>query len=184
MLCSADSSIKIWKCLSRQSELKNVLEIKPANLWAPVNDVSWSPINSTTFVMASADGRIQVWNVSKSLLDPVVNISPRSPSAKDREYTKILFAHCSQIIVVGNDDGKVEVLELKRAETSPVEDLHRCLDNIWYKIQASKDLRKLENALRSWLTITPFSTGTRSGSSGWKISGRRLHVCRLYQQLF
>ena len=81
-------------------------------------------------LVASADGRIQVWNVSKSLLDPVVNISPRSPSAKDREYTKILFAHCSQIIVVGNDDGKVEVLELKQAETSPVEDLHRCLDNI------------------------------------------------------
>ena len=41
-----------------------------------VNDVCWSPRASTQFALVGGDGRVEIWDVAHSLLDPVVREQP------------------------------------------------------------------------------------------------------------
>ncbi len=106
--CSTDSTIKLWRCSFRQSELSMILQIKTSN-WAPINDVAWSPVSSSTFALVRTDGRMQVWDYSKSVRNPSSEIT-----LSHGELSKVLFANtmCEQVLVVGSDDGVINALNL------------------------------------------------------------------------
>ena len=123
--CSADSSIKLWSCCNRQTELKHELEIVPSNLWAPINDVAWSTVSATVFAMVSADGRIQIWDIAESRLDPVMKIVPQPSNTRSAEFTKILFTDRNQI-VVGNDHGEVAIYSIGETKARSTEHLYQC----------------------------------------------------------
>ena len=42
-----------------------------------VNDVIWSPHNSTSFAAAMDDGRVELWDLKKKPLDPILVHYPR-----------------------------------------------------------------------------------------------------------
>jgi len=132
LTCSADSSIKLWRCSNRQNDMKDVLTIEPANLWGPVNDVAWSPCVSTLFAIVTADGRIEAWDIAKSTLDPIITIPSESSTMSGNERTLISFAENGSNIVVGDEKGNVEVYSLKQYDVEEADEveLHRVISTM------------------------------------------------------
>lgn len=64
--CSAD-----WSCMLWSHKLTSPI-IKLHSGSSYIADVQWSPHNSCVFVCVSHDGRIQVWDLESSPLDPVI----------------------------------------------------------------------------------------------------------------
>jgi len=82
--CSADWTVKLW--VQKQTEpLYNFLS---TDLSDEVCDVNWSPSNSTLFASVTGDGRIELWDLKVSLLDPVVRKFKRPTKTQDsRPFT-------------------------------------------------------------------------------------------------
>ncbi len=111
---SADSTVKVWNVTNKRHEMKEKLIIHPTNLLAPINDIAWSPCIGTLFALVAADGRIEVWDISISKLDPIADISSTSQIMSGNERTCILFGNCGTLIIVGNEQGVVEVYKLNQ----------------------------------------------------------------------
>merc|ERR1712167_323638 len=73
--CSADWTVKLWTQASSSPSASFRSEgSSPLN--DVVNDVCWSPRASTQFALVGGDGRVEIWDVAHSLLDPVVREQP------------------------------------------------------------------------------------------------------------
>lgn len=104
--CSSDSTIKIWKLNERKDSIANIKTLHRQDLWASVNDIVWSPNIATLLLAITGDGRIDVWDISKSTLDPLRTLQENS----DVEWTKILFEKDGNAIIVADDHGSVKAL--------------------------------------------------------------------------
>jgi len=68
--CSADWTVKLWD----PGKAKGcVATFRASDLTDVVHDVCWSPTSSTVFALATGDGRIELWDLEKSTLDPQVS---------------------------------------------------------------------------------------------------------------
>lgn len=59
---------------TRNSTMQPLLEFHSMNLFDCVNDIAWSPFSSTMFSLVTGDGRLELWDLSKSshnLQDPI-----------------------------------------------------------------------------------------------------------------
>jgi len=70
--CSADWTIKLWN----QKYEEPVHSFHSNDLADVVHDICWSPHSSTVFGSVTADGRIELWDLHVSPLDPVVRYFP------------------------------------------------------------------------------------------------------------
>lgn len=68
LTCSADWSIKLWEPEHDQA----LLQFQSVDLADVVYDVAWSTSQSTVFGSVAGDGRIEIWDLSKNTLDPVI----------------------------------------------------------------------------------------------------------------
>jgi WD40 repeat protein len=68
--CSADWTVGVYH-LKNQTPL---LSIRATGEDYPITDVAWCPGNSTVFACVSADAKLQIWDLSVSSIDPVVNV--------------------------------------------------------------------------------------------------------------
>ena len=66
-----------------------------------INDVQWSPSNSTAFAIVTKDGRIEIWDMRISTLKPVV-----SHSVPNVSLNCLLFNSHSPIVAVGTNKGR------------------------------------------------------------------------------
>lgn len=110
--CSADWTVRIWNHKDPQS----LFSLHPSGLADTLNDICWSPNNSTVFSTVTGDGRVQVWDLSTSMLDPVVSLSCRedeSDAAKELLKSNVEFRRKSMI---------EEALEKRRASKEVVKD--------------------------------------------------------------
>ena len=151
---SADSTVKIWSsnsgnhvsgkrqidgnCDTENLQIPAIL-IQPVGLISPINDICWSPIKSTLFAIV-AEGRIELWDVSKSILDPLVvddkyreelsytgaNVTEEGSSVK---RTSVLFSKSGMNIVVGDEGGEVEIYRLR---VGSLETNQSCSDHGFY----------------------------------------------------
>jgi len=125
--CSADWTVKLW---SEDSD-KPVLTFQSCMDY--VADICWSPINGTVFAAVTGDGRLEVWDLSISTLDPIIvhQIEGKKPSA-------VLFALNSPVVVVGDSTGAVDVYRVRGFDPEDVsEDTQRSrLDRIILPIDA------------------------------------------------
>ena len=71
--CSADWTVNLW----HQQKQAPVLSFHAVDLADVVYDVAWAPHKSTIFASVAGDGRIELWDLAVSTLDPVI-----------RSYTK------------------------------------------------------------------------------------------------
>lgn len=71
--CSGDWNIKLWS----QSESKEVLNFRSVDLAHAVHGISWCPSDSTTFGSVAEDGRIEIWDLQQSILDPIITHFPK-----------------------------------------------------------------------------------------------------------
>lgn len=79
--CSGDWNVKLW----HQGEQKDVLTFRSVDLAHAVHDISWCPSDSTVFGAVSEDGRIEIWDLGQSTLDPIIThfpkkYAPRAPA--------------------------------------------------------------------------------------------------------
>ena len=66
--CSADWTVKLWS----QKDAAPAHSFHSVDLSDVVHDVAWSPHRSTIFASVAGDGRIEIWDLDQSTLDPVV----------------------------------------------------------------------------------------------------------------
>ncbi|ORY35217.1 WD40 repeat-like protein [Rhizoclosmatium globosum] len=105
----------------------------------PVYKVKWSPFLPNVFLSCSADwtvrlwdseeescafkfqsancvsndGRLEVWDLKHSVLDPIV-----IHTVLDRQLTSLIFGSKSSCILIGDDSGSVTVFNLKKPASS------------------------------------------------------------------
>ncbi|XP_066547950.1 dynein axonemal intermediate chain 4 isoform X2 [Amia ocellicauda] len=100
--CSADWTVQLWK----QELATPVLGFSSTH--RAVFDIAWSPKSATVFAAVN-EGRVEIWDLGASILDPTV-VSPASPGAT---LTSLLFACRTDCILIGDSSGQVVVYELK-----------------------------------------------------------------------
>jgi hypothetical protein len=104
--CSADWSSALWT----QKESRPIISFHSGA--SMVRDVRWAPGNSCVFAAAHQDGRLELWNLQRTALDPV--ISHRVSSAVgDGEAAAavscVLFGPTSPVLLAGMSTGEVHV---------------------------------------------------------------------------
>ncbi|KAI8909414.1 WD40-repeat-containing domain protein [Powellomyces hirtus] len=119
--CSSDWTVRLWRedggdeCLMRFQGGKDT-----------ITDLAWSPASSTVFGCVSTDGRMEIWDLQFSVLDPVI-----LHTVLDRQLTSIIFAHKSPVVLTGDDNGSVNVYKLKKlggANITTTEQRHATVD--------------------------------------------------------
>ena len=69
--CSADWTCKLWNWRRDQP----LASFQSLDFSDEVNDIEWSPFNSTVFASACKDGRLELWDLTKkNMLDPIYTI--------------------------------------------------------------------------------------------------------------
>ena len=79
--CSADWSAMLW---SQKQPSKPVLRLA-AGGHDSLMDIVWSPNHSTMFALVSREGRVEVWDLAASPLDPIVKLTIPQVSEAERE---------------------------------------------------------------------------------------------------
>jgi len=70
LTCSADWSIKLYHIQSRAP----LISMKTTGEDYSITDISWCPGNSTIFAAVTANGKLEIWDLSISSIDPIVLI--------------------------------------------------------------------------------------------------------------
>eukprot|EP00937_MAST-01D_sp_MAST-1D-sp2_P001572 g1572.t1 len=68
--CSADWTVKLWS-QRRPAAISSFNSTAGDDM---VHDIAWSPLDATVFSAVTADGRVEVWDVQGSTLDPAVSL--------------------------------------------------------------------------------------------------------------
>ncbi|XP_074858438.1 dynein axonemal intermediate chain 4 isoform X2 [Carettochelys insculpta] len=114
--CSADWSIILW----RQDSVRPILTFSSTT--NVVHDIMWSPKSAFVFAAVN-EGRVEIWDLSVSTLDPLIVIFA-NPGVK---FTTVLFARNTDCILIGDSDGTVSVYELRNmtaSDSKKVDALH------------------------------------------------------------
>ena len=109
--CSYDWSIKIWT--SKQS--KPLLTCKSMNRTSQINDIEWSPFTSTIFGCVIDDGTIEIWDLSKRTIDPIISVCLNKIPKKS-----IKFSLNSQVVATGDADFNIDIFRLYNLEHAQV----------------------------------------------------------------
>ncbi|TPX30656.1 hypothetical protein SeMB42_g07886 [Synchytrium endobioticum] len=100
--CSADWTVRLWN-----QEAPDV-PLKFQSGKEAVLDVAWCPHASTVFACVSANGRLEVWDLMFSGLDPAI-IHP----VLDRQLTTVSFSPTTPAVLTGDYNGAAYVYRLK-----------------------------------------------------------------------
>ena len=132
LTCSTDWTVRLWSTRGcgagsgggggdDREECALKAELRSSDLRCAVNDVAWSPTSSTLFALAADDGRVEFWDLERSVLDPVLAIPgippPKGASAVDCRCTSIMFGEDGRVLVAGFGGGNVSVYVLPIAVT-------------------------------------------------------------------
>lgn len=104
MSCSSDWTARLW----HQDSEQEIFKFQSGRDSIP--DIAWSPHSSTCFGMVTSDGRLEIWDLEYSVLDPAI-----THSVLDRQFTSINFAAKSPTVATGDDFGAVMLYKLCKA---------------------------------------------------------------------
>jgi len=102
--------MKIWN--SKQKYAK--MTCHSMYLTHQINDVEWSPFTSTIFGCVADDGRIEIWDLARQSIDPIIELKQPEGSTVSRKSIK--FSRSSQVVAVGDNDFGVDVYRLFNLE--------------------------------------------------------------------
>ena len=100
--CSADWTAKVW---STDGDKREPLHSFQSTMHQ-VNDIAWSPLSATAFAAVTADGRIDLWDLESSTLDPAATAHCGTP------LSSVAFARVDPVVVAGSKDGQVHVFRM------------------------------------------------------------------------
>jgi len=119
LTCSADWTVKLWSSKPMHGHPADapLLTFQSTDLFDSVNDVSWSPMISTTFAAAMDDGRVELWDLAEKPLDPIVIHYPQADKPQQRR-TCVRFSPNSPVLVAGDYGGSVDVMRMYNTNQS------------------------------------------------------------------
>jgi len=120
LTCSADWTMKLWSTrpvpgMSGHPLDAPIQTFQSTDLADAVNDVIWSPHNSTSFAAAMDDGRVELWDLKKKPLDPILVHYPRGLQGNCRR-TVVRFSSNSPVLIAGDAHGCVDVMRMYNCE--------------------------------------------------------------------
>lgn len=104
---SADGTARLW----REESDDPLLTFQSEDTQGEVADVAWSKTNGTVFGSVTTDGRLEIWDVSESVLKPSL-----THIMDGYRLSCIMFAEGSPVVLVGNDSGSVSVFRMVGVE--------------------------------------------------------------------
>jgi len=107
--CSNGWDIKLWSIV--KEKLVQVMTFN-AGLSESVNDIAWSPHNSTLFSSVTRAGRLDWWDLDISTHDPVH--SDKAAMSGSR-LTNVLFSNNAPIMVTGSNEGQIDIYHIAHA---------------------------------------------------------------------
>lgn len=114
--CSSDWTVRLWNSDSEEP----VFKFQSGK--DSVADVAWSTNSSTVFGCVGTDGRMEIWDLQFSVLDPLI-----VHTVLDRQLTSILFSSKAPNVLVGDDSGSVNVYKIRKfnfnSKTTPEEQI-------------------------------------------------------------
>ena len=111
--CSYDWTVKIWN----NKHNYPVMNLHTNELSHQVNDIEWSSDTSTVFADVADDGRIELWDLARSAIQPIYIVQEESGIAK-----KCIKFSEGKVIATGNADGTIDIFRIYNMEHSPVSD--------------------------------------------------------------
>ena len=114
--CSYDWTVKIWNSKHNYP----VMNLHTNELSHQVNDIEWSWDTSTVFADVADDGRIEIWDLARSAIQPIIiNIDDKAPKKS------IKFSEGGKIVAAGDSEGCITIYRIYNMEHSPVSDEHQ-----------------------------------------------------------
>ena len=87
--CSADWTCCLW---SQRNAEKPVLQFQSGH--DSVLDIAWSPHNSCVWASVSRDGRVEIWDLESSAIDPVIQ-----HQTLEKSLSCVLFSPNAPVVV-------------------------------------------------------------------------------------
>lgn len=108
--CSADWTVKLWT----SKDTDYIFDFHSVDLSGVVNDVAWSPNSSTVFASCTGDGRVEVWDLDYSVIDPKVQHRPSKGEAVlgATPLTIVSFSENAPVLATGDEAGRVSIYRL------------------------------------------------------------------------
>lgn len=100
--CSADWTTALWM----QNKQEPAITFQSGHDY--ITDICWSPVNSCVFSLVSRDSRLEIWNLEKSPLDPVI----QHQLGAEKQLSSVLFAPDAPVVLCGGKDGSIEVFRI------------------------------------------------------------------------
>ena len=145
MSCSYDWTVKIWNAREESEKLSCHQIAGERPLTSQVNDINWSPSTSSVFGSVTNDGRIEIWDLFKNNLGPLVtHFDTNDDGSEDKTpKTIVRFSSSCPVILSGNEKGEVDVYRSKGLEHVQVSDEEQ--QNRLLKAIAKDDFTSNEN---------------------------------------
>mmetsp|Transcript_20533 Transcript_20533/g.41082 ORF Transcript_20533/g.41082 Transcript_20533/m.41082 type:complete len:762 (-) Transcript_20533:61-2346(-) len=120
--CSADWTVKLWNVREPAMPRRDFHTVGLSDV---VNDIAWSPNNSTIFASVTGDGRVEVWDLNS--MDPKMSHMPNPGEAilGVTPLTTVLFSDNAPVLATGDAKGKVEIFRLVGMEPGGTEEEER-----------------------------------------------------------
>jgi dynein intermediate chain 4, axonemal len=132
LTCSYDWTVRVWN--AKQQQCKLVCH-QIETLKQQVNDINWSPCTSSVFASVSNDGRIEIWDLKRDNLQPVLTWFDKDASGAEVKIPKtaVRFSRNSPVVLAGTEQGKVGVYRafgLEHVQVSERDQINRLLSAI------------------------------------------------------
>ena len=102
--------MKIWN----SKQMYSVMTCHSINLTHQINDVEWSPFTSTIFGCVTDNGRVEIWDLARQSVDPIIEIKVQEGASISRKSIK--FSRSSQVVAVGDNDFGIDIFRLFNLE--------------------------------------------------------------------
>ncbi|KAF1323269.1 hypothetical protein FI667_g10755, partial [Globisporangium splendens] len=99
--CSGDRNVKLWL----QTEPKEVLNFRAVDLAHAAHTTSWCPSDATVFGAVTEDGRIEIWDLYASALNPIITHFPKKYVAASSTASSAATSNGSIGLVPPLDNG-------------------------------------------------------------------------------
>lgn len=142
LTCSYDWTVRVWNARDNKEKL---ICHQISSLQEQVNDIVWSPNTSSVFASVTNDGRVEIWDLFKDNLKPVLEYFDKNAEGEVRiifdlltwllqrmniPKTVIRFSKNAPVILTGNMKGQVDVYRvngLEHVQVSERDQINRLL---------------------------------------------------------
>jgi len=132
LTCSYDWTVRVWNAKQQQPKL-TCHQIE--TLKEQVNDINWSPTTSSVFGSVANDGRIEIWDLKRDVLAPMLTHFDKDAQGNEIHIPKtaVRFSRNSPVVLAGTETGKVGVyrtIGLEHVQVSERDQINRLLSAI------------------------------------------------------